>query len=91
MTDRRWVVIKAVLRVHGTLKLPVQVEDLSATGFRCQCIYDLSPGTSVWLTLPNLSGLQAEVKRRDNWNYGFMFTNELHPAIFDHISRTYHR
>lgn len=91
VTDRKDVVIKAVLRVHGTLKIGVRVEDLSQTGFRCECIYDLSMGTVVWLTLPNMTGLQAEVVRRHEWMYGFVFTQPLYPAILDHIARTYHR
>jgi len=91
VTDRKDVIIKATLRVYSTLKIAVRVEDLSATGFRCECIYDLSIGTTVWLTLPNMTGLQAEVVRRRDWMYGFMFTQPLYPAILDHIARTYHR
>ncbi len=91
LTDRREVVIKAILRVHGTLKIPVRVEDLSQTGFRCECIYDLSMGVTVWLTLPNMTGLQAEVVRRNDWMYGFVFTQPLYPAILDHVARVYHR
>lgn len=85
------MIIKATLRAHGTLKIPVLVEDLSQTGFRCECVYDLPLGALVWLTLPNMTGLQAEVVRRREWVYGFVFSQPLYPAILDHIARTYHR
>jgi len=91
MTDRRDVVIRAILRVRGTVKLPITVEDLSQTGFRCECIYDIPLGGICWLALPKLTGLQAEVVRRDGWMYGFMFSSSLYPAILDHIAQQYHR
>lgn len=89
ITNRRLVRINAVLRIHATVKIPVVVEDLSVTGFRCECAYDMAIGATAWLTLPRMAGLQAHVMRRNGWHYGFAFTGSLHPAIFEHIASSY--
>jgi hypothetical protein len=88
-TPRKLVSIKATIRMHGTFKVMVSVEDLSETGFRCSCLHDMAIGTKVWLSLPSLSGFESRVIRRDCWMYGFLFDRPLHPAMFDHIVRQY--
>jgi len=91
MTARYDVEIRAILRVNATLKIPVLVEDLSETGFRCDCSQELQLGQSVWLTMPNLTGFQSHIMRKQGWMYGFQFDRPLYPAMLDHIAAMYRR
>ena len=91
MTTRFDVEIRAILRVNATLKVPVLVEDLSETGFRCDCTHDFQIGQEVWLTMPNLTGFQAHVVRKRGWMYGFQFDRPVYPAMLDHIAAIYRK
>lgn len=82
---RKAVKMRAHLRDRGTTRFEIEVVDLSTTGFRAQTSFTLWPGTTVWLTLPGLAGLEAVVAWRDKFRYGCAFTKPLHPAVFDHI------
>ncbi len=82
---RKSVKMRAHLRDRGTTRFEIEVIDLSVTGFRAQTSFTLWPGTTVWLTLPGLAGLEAVVAWRDKTLYGCAFSKSLHPAVFDHI------
>jgi hypothetical protein len=82
---RKAVKMRAHLRDRGTTRFEIEVVDLSTTGFRAQTSFTLWPGTTVWLTLPGLAGLEAVVAWRDKYRYGCAFAKPLHPAVFDHI------
>jgi hypothetical protein len=82
---RKAVKMRAHLRDRGTTRFEIDIVDLSTTGFRAETSFTLWPGTSVWLTLPGLAGLEAVVAWRDKYRYGCAFTKPLHPAVFDHI------
>lgn len=87
--NRRDVVFDATLREPGLSKFTIKVRDLSVTGFRCETSFTMHPGTTVWLTIPGLAGLEARVAWRDGFKYGFAFTSALHPAVLDHVARQY--
>ena len=82
---RKAVRMRAHLRDRGTTRFEIDVVDLSVTGFRAQTSFTLWPGTTVWLTLPGLAGLEAVVAWRDKYRYGCAFTKPLHTAVFEHI------
>ena len=77
--------MRAYLRDRGTTKFLIDVVDLSVTGFRAETSFTLWPGTTVWLKMPDLEGLEAVVAWRDKFRYGCAFTKPLHAAVFDHI------
>jgi PilZ domain len=79
----------AMLREPGTTKFQVKVKDLSATGFRCETSFTLQKGSTIWLTIPGLAGLEATVAWRDGFKYGFSFNSPLHIAIFEHVARQF--
>lgn len=79
----------AVLRETGTTKYNIRLLDLSVTGFRFKSAYELHPGKRVWLNLPKLEGRLASVMWRTGYTYGCAYDQPLHPAVFDHIVRTY--
>lgn len=84
---RKNVVIPAHLREHGGSRLEVEVQDLSRTGFRIDCIYNIPEGARVYLTLPSFSAMEAIVAWRDKSGFGCKFIQPLHPAVFDMIAR----
>ncbi len=77
--------IPASLRPSGDSSFPVTVTDLSLAGFACEAVSSIRPGARCWITLPGLSGLQAEVI----WNNGFIvgcaFDSLLNGAVLDSI------
>ena len=77
----------AVVREPGSGNFNILVKDLSTTGFRCDTSHPLNPGAHVWVTLAGLAPLEAEVKWRDGFYYGFAFARPLYPAVFDHIKK----
>jgi hypothetical protein len=82
---RKAVKMRAHLRDRGTTKFEIDVVDLSTTGFRAETSFTLWPGTTVWLKMPGLAGLEAVVAWRDKYRYGCAFAKPLHQAVFDHI------
>ena len=82
---RKPVKMRAHLRDRGATRFEIDVVDLSRTGFRAETSFTLWPGTTVWLTLPGLAGLEAVVAWRDKAAYGCAFAKPLHAAVFDHI------
>jgi PilZ domain len=85
--DRVVVAFKGQLKEAGTFKFPVRVLDLSISGFRFESSSKLHPGARVWLTVPGLAPLEAEVKWREGFLYGAAFAASLHPAVLDHIAK----
>lgn len=76
----------ASLREPGSTKFSVEVRDLSVSGFRCDTSFSLTVGSRVWLTIPGIEALEAQVMWREQWCYGFAFTAPLHPAVLDHVA-----
>lgn len=85
---RQPVRMQATLRKPGLTKFEIEVRDLSPYGLRAGTSFTLSPGAVVWLALPGLSGIEAEVAWSRNYEYGFRFKHPLHAAVFDHIARS---
>jgi hypothetical protein len=77
--------IKAKLRYSGGQAFSVLVTDLSVAGFRCELTCGVRPPAICWLTLPGLSGWQAEVAWNDGCQVGCAFSNLLDQAVLDHI------
>ena len=82
---RKAVRLTAQLRDRGTTRFAIDVIDLSTTGFRAETSFTLYEGSTVWLTLPGLAGLEARVAWREGVRYGCAFAQPLHQAVFDHI------
>ncbi len=76
----------ASLREFGATKFSIDVRDLSISGFRCDTSFTLKTGGRVWLTIPGIEPLEAQVMWRDQFQYGFAFTSPLHPAVLDHVA-----
>jgi len=82
---REPVKLRATLREGGAVRFEITVIDLSSTGFRGETFHHLRPGALVWITLPGLSGLEAEIAWQRGEYFGCRFRQPLHPAVFEHI------
>jgi PilZ domain len=85
--ERKPVGISAQLREAGGSRMDIDVLDLSRTGFRTACIYNVPVGARVYLTIPSFSAMEAVVAWRDGAGFGCKFAQPLHPAVFDMIAR----
>lgn len=84
-TLRKAVGLRARLRDVGAKSFEIKVIDLSLTGFRAETVFNLHPGELVWISLPGLAGIEAEVAWKSHEHIGCAFRRPLYPAVFDHI------
>jgi hypothetical protein len=87
IAERKTVGIAAHLREQGGSRLDVEVHDLSRTGFRAACIYNVPVGARVYLTIPTFSAMEGEVAWRDRQGFGCKFVQPLHAAVFEMIAK----
>ena len=80
---RHDVKIAAWLRTTGEHAFKVTVINLSLGGFACEALTRVHPGTRCWLTLPGLTGLQAEVVWNDGRLVGGAFASLLAAPVLD--------
>lgn len=76
------------MRDRRGVKFTCDLMDLSVSGFRADAFGSLSVGDTIWVSLPGLSGLEAQVAWRDNFMIGCRFHTPLHPATLDHLLKT---
>ena len=74
---RAQVQIAAKLRRSSEAAFNVQVLDLSCAGFSCEAVTSIKPGTICWLSLPGLSGMQAEVVWNDGKRTGLRLNSPI--------------
>lgn len=82
---RTRIAIPASLRASGAKSIQTVVHDLSLSGFCCQSIHRMHPGTVCWLQIPGLESLQAEVIWWNNSLVGCAFLNLLSPIVHDNV------
>lgn len=82
---RSKVSIPASLRPSGSKGFQTVLNDLSLSGFSAMSINRLHPGTLVWLTIPGLESMQAEVVWWENGMVGCAFNQLLSPIIHDNV------
>ena len=85
--ERIDLTIGAAVREPGSGNFSILIKDLSVSGFRCDTSHPLNPGARVWVTMAGLAPLEAEVRWRDGFYYGFSFVRPLYPAVLDHIAK----
>ena len=81
--------IPAQLRPSGFKGFSIIVKDLSLSGFSAEALTGMKAGTRVFLNLPGLSGLQAEIAWNDGTMVGCGFTELLNQAVLDSILKRY--
>ena len=73
------------MRPSGSHGFKVIVKDLSLSGVACEALTGMKAGTRIWLTLPGLNALQAEIMWNDGTTVGCGFTNLLNHAVLENI------
>ena len=87
--ERNAVHIVAELRLPVGQRFKVSVLDLSQTGFRIETGNHIELGSRVFLSIPELQSLPAQIAWSKTPFYGCAFLNPLHAAVFDHVARKY--
>ena len=84
-SSRARITARARFREAGANPYEVQIDDLSASGFRMISYTRPRAGTRIWVTLPGLQSLEAVVRRSDGNNHGCEFVLPLHPSVARHM------
>ncbi len=87
--NREKVHIAAHLRPSGATGFAVVVKNLSVAGFSAEALTGMKPGSRVFITLPGLAALQAEIVWNDGTLIGCSFQNILNKAVFEAFVRQY--
>ena len=61
------------------------LSDISVSGFKLHSFTNLEADKMIFVSLPGLETLGANIRWVDNQNYGCEFTNSLHPAVLEHL------
>ncbi|MCM8557676.1 PilZ domain-containing protein [Sphingomicrobium sediminis] len=72
-------------RHPGSKAYPTTIRNLSPGGCCVDLSYSPKHGERLWVTLPGLQPIEAQVCWNDGWTAGCAFTTPLYPAVFDTI------
>ncbi len=86
---RRKIRIPASLRQSGCPGFSVMIKDLSLSGFAAEALTGMRPGTRVWIAIPSLAPLQAEIAWNDGVMIGCSFNNLLNQSVLDAVLNHY--
>ncbi len=81
--------IPATLRPSASAGFHVTVHDLSLSGFLAEAFTCQPVGSRIWLTIPGLAPLQAEIARNDGTIVGCAFKDLLNQAVLDNLVARY--
>ncbi|MGH6706227.1 MAG: PilZ domain-containing protein [Sphingomicrobium sp.] len=70
-------------RRAGDHRYRVNILDFSPEGCRMELPVNVSPGDIIWISLPGLESIQAEVCWVKEWTVGVEFTRPLYPSVFE--------
>ncbi len=87
--NREKVHISALLRPSGAKGFAVVIKNLSVAGFSAEALTGMKPGSRVFITLPGLAALQAEIVWNDGTLIGCSFQSILNKAVFEAFVRHY--
>lgn len=62
-----------------------RLDDLSVNGFRIAWLPACRMHAKMWIRIPGLAPLPAEIRWRTNGGIGCEFARPLYDAVFDHI------
>lgn len=86
----RRVAMRATIQARqGDTRYIVEIEDISATGARLRCARSVPVGTVLWVRLPGIEPLRAEIAWAHSFTLGCRFLAPLHSAVFENIVRSY--
>lgn len=84
-SERVPVALDATLRRRSASGVSVDILDLSTSGFRVASHLGLVKGDDVWLRLPGLEPIHAQVVWTSGYMMGCRFVRPLHPAVLEMV------
>ena len=88
-STRRVLKLRAELRESGSGRAPVDVIDLSETGFSCESWDAIAIGKAVFLQIESFAPFPARVVWREGNLHGCQFQRSLYPAVVDTIAQRF--
>ena len=70
-------------RRAGDHRYRVNILDFSPAGCRMELPVNVETGDTIWISLPGLESIQAEVCWVKEWTVGVEFTRPLYPSVFE--------
>lgn len=70
-------------RRTGDHRYRVNILDFSPEGCRMELPVNVSPGDTIWISLPGIESIQAEVCWVKEWTVGVEFSRPLYPSVFE--------
>ena len=84
-SDREAVNSEIIIRQSNTQSFRTILSDLSINGFKMRSCTSLDEDKLVFVTIPGLQTLGAQIRWARYQEYGCEFTAPLHPAVLAHI------
>jgi len=84
-TDRVPLNCEIEFRRHADARYPVDLLDFSPEGCCISPPVRVEAGERVWLRIPGMETLHAQVAWVDQWKVGLKFDKPFHPAVFDNV------
>lgn len=75
------------VREPGLRGNKVQISDLSRSGCRLELFSRVKLHDQIWVQLPGLEAIEADVCWCKNFTAGVQFRRPLHPAVYQHLLR----
>jgi hypothetical protein len=72
-------------RRSGDHRYRVNILDLSPQGCRIELPVTVAPGDRIWISLPGIESIQAEVCWVKEWIIGVEFSRPLYPSVFEMV------
>lgn len=70
-------------RRAGDHRYRVNILDFSPEGCRMELPVNVETGDTIWISLPGLESIQAEVCWVKEWTVGVEFSRPLYPSVFE--------
>ena len=70
-------------RRAGDHRYRVNILDFSPAGCRMELPVNVETGDTIWISLPSLESIQAEVCWVKEWTVGVEFARPLYPSVFE--------
>ena len=67
--------------------LNARISNISVSGFKLNCFAKLLQHKSLFIQIPGLQLLGAQIRWYEDGVYGCQFNSSLHPSVFDHLQR----
>ncbi|MEO6580138.1 MAG: PilZ domain-containing protein [Sphingomicrobium sp.] len=84
-SDRISLTCEIEFRRRGDARYRVDLLDFSPQGCCISPPVRLEPGESVWLRIPGMESIHAQVAWTEQWKVGVEFDKPFHPAVFENI------